>query len=101
MARFNNFTTLITNNNSNENEDEEDKNNEFERDNNIEENINEGDTHTNQSPQKTRSPMKAEVGQIPVQEPLQEEYLDNSYWKLDHLGTTGSIDDLLKEMKYE
>lgn len=100
MARFNNFTTLITNNNSNDNDndDEEEKgnDNEFERDN-IEEKIGEDE---DKAQHKQKSPAKVEVGHIPEPEPLKEEFMDNSYWRVEHMNSV-SIDDLLEEMKYE
>jgi hypothetical protein len=97
MARFTNFNQLITSSNSNTDDDDED--NEDKKEEDLERDEDSG-SDENKTPEKAphKSPMKVELNDFKEQEPLQKEYIDTTYWKLDYTGGI-SVDDLLAELE--
>lgn len=101
MARFTNFNQLITSSNSNTDDDEEDEDKKNEEDLDREDDKKEEEQknqEVSEKPKTTHSPMKPEEVEFKEQEPLAEEYIDTTYWKLD-MYKEGSIDDLLQQME--
>lgn len=100
MARFTNFNQLITSSNSNTDDDDDDedkKEEELEREDKEEENAPEQSTSP-EKPAAAKAPMKIQEVDFKEQEPLDKEFIDTTYWKVDNI-SGADIDDLMKELE--
>lgn len=85
MARFTNFNQLINNSNSgndDEEEDEENKKEELDRDGEEEEKK-EGEGEHEDAKKSSFSPLKATPHEFKEQEPLEPEFVDSNYWRIE------------------
>ena len=99
MQRFTNFSGLMSNNSNDDEEEEVDEEKKNQKENELERNIEEEesdkqDNFKNILEQKIPS-LVIEVD-IKEERPLQQDFLDSSYWKMNHVES--SLDDLIAEM---
>lgn len=97
MARFTNFNQILSQSNSEDNQDsDEDDATEENNDSDEEDSENKNKSTTNTTSTSSDAGVKIEKVDIKETEPLNEEFVDNNFWKVTT--NTASVDDLLAEL---
>ena len=97
MARFTNFNQILSQSNSEDNQDsDEDDATEENNDSDEEDSEHKNKSTTNTTSTSSDAGVKIEKVDIKETEPLNEEFVDNNFWKVTT--NTASVDDLLAEL---